>query len=108
LITLISGFILGAVSFLIDLPVFGTEKIITHKLGIPFMMQAWWMFCLCSLIFVVVSFLTPKPDLRQVEAMTWKNPLQVIAGGRIRSLSDPRLWASVLLLAMAVLYFFLR
>jgi SSS family solute:Na+ symporter len=108
LITLIIGFILGAVSFLIDLPIFGTEKIITHKLGIPFLMQAWWMFCLCSLIFVVVSFLTPKPDLRQVEAMTWKNPLQVIAGGRIRSLSDPRFWALGLLLAMAVLYFILR
>lgn len=108
LITLISGFTLGAVSFLIDLPVFGTEKIITHKLGIPFLMQAWWMFCLCSLIFVVVSFLTPKPDLRQVEAMTWKNPLQVIAGGRIRSLSDPRFWALGLLVAMAVLYFILR
>jgi len=108
LITLISGFSLGAVSFLIDLPVFGTEKIITHKLGIPFLMQAWWMFCLCSLIFVVVSFLTPKPDLRQVEAMTWKNPLQVIAGGRIRSLSDPRFWALGLLVAMAVLYFILR
>jgi len=108
LITLIIGFILGAVSFLIDLPIFGTEKIITHKLGIPFLMQAWWMFCLCSLIFVVVSFLTPKPDLRQVEAMTWKNPLQVIGGGRIRSLSDPRFWALGLLLAMAVLYFILR
>lgn len=108
LITLIIGFILGAVSFLIDLPIFGTEKIITHKLGIPFLMQAWWMFCLCSLIFVVVSFLTPKPDLRQVEAMTWKNPLQVIGGGRIRSLSDPRFWALGLLLAMALLYFILR
>jgi len=108
MITLISGFTLGAVSFLIDLPVFGTEKIITQKLGIPFLMQAWWMFCLCSLIFVVVSFLTPKPDLRQVDAMTWKNPLQVIAGGRIRSLSDPRFWALGLLVAMALLYFILR
>ena len=108
MITLISGFTLGAVSFLIDLPVFGTEKIITHKLGIPFMMQAWWMFCLCSLIFVVVSFLTPKPDPRQVEAMTWKNPLQVIAGGRLRSLADPRFLALGLLVAMALLYFILR
>ena len=108
LVTLISGFSLGAVAFLIDLPVIGTEKIITHRLGIPFMMQAWWMFCLCSVIFVVVSLLTPKPDPRQVEAMTWKNPLQVITGGRIRSLLDPRLWALSLLVIMVVLYTIFR
>ena len=66
------------------------------------------MFCLCSLIFVVVSLATPRPDPGQVEAMTWKNPLQVVAGGRIKSLSDPRLWAGVLLAAMVVLYYLLR
>ncbi len=108
LVTLITGFSLGAVAFLIDLPVIGTEKIITDVWGIPFMMQAWWMFCLCSLIYVVVSFATPPPDAAQVEAMTWKNPIQALSGGRIRSLLDPRLWALVLLAAMAVLYFILR
>jgi hypothetical protein len=40
--------------------------------------------------------------------MTWKNPLQVIAGGRIKGLSDPRLWAAVLLAIMVVLYYLLR
>jgi SSS family solute:Na+ symporter len=108
LTTLITGFSLGALAFLFDLPVIGHEKLLTHKLGIPFLMQAWWMFCLCSLIFVFVSLLTPRPDPRQVEAMTWKNPLQVIAGGRIKNLSDPRLWAGVLLAVMAVLYYLLR
>jgi len=108
LATLITGFSLGAVAFLFDMPVIGHEKLLTHRLGIPFMMQAWWMFCLCSLIFVVVSLLTPRPDPDQVKAMTWKNPLQVIAGGRIKGLSDPRLWAAVLLAIMVVLYSVLR
>ena len=108
LTTLITGFSLGAVAFLFDMPVIGHEKLLTHRLGIPFMMQAWWMFCLCSLIFVVVSLLTPRPDPDQVKAMTWKNPLQVIAGGRIKGLSDPRLWAAVLLAIMVVLYSVLR
>jgi SSS family solute:Na+ symporter len=108
LTTLITGFSLGALAFLFELPVIGHEKLLTHRLGIPFMMQAWWMFCLCSLIFVLVSLLTPRPDPGQVEAMTWKNPLQVIAGGRINRLSDPRLWAAVLLAVMIVLYYLLR
>jgi SSS family solute:Na+ symporter len=108
LTTLIIGFALGALSFLFDMPVIGHEKLLTHRLGIPFMMQAWWMFCLCSLVFVVVSVSTPRPDPRQVEAMTWRNPLQVLGGGRIKGLSDPRLWAGVLLAAMVVLYYLLR
>jgi SSS family solute:Na+ symporter len=106
--TLITGFSLGALAFLFDMPVIGHEKLLTHRLGIPFMMQAWWMFCLCSLIFAVVSLLTPRPDPDQVAAMTWKNPLQVIAGGRIKDLADPRLWAAVLLGIMIVLYCVLR
>ncbi|OQX54220.1 MAG: sodium:glucose symporter [Candidatus Aminicenantes bacterium 4484_214] len=105
LVTLVIGFCGGILAFLFDLPVIGHEKILTHKLGIPFMMQAWWMFCICSLIFVVVSLATPKPSPEQVEGLTWKNPLQVIAGGRIKSKADPRLWAGLLLLTMVVLYY---
>jgi len=40
LTTLVGGFGLGALAFILDLPVFGTEKIITHGWGIPFLMQA--------------------------------------------------------------------
>ena len=108
LTTLITGFSLGAISFLIDLPVIGTEKIITHKLGIPFMMQAWWMFCLCSAIFVIVSLLTPKPDVQSIEEVTWKNPLQVITEGKLMGIGDPRIMAGFLLLAMIVLYYIFR
>ena len=105
LVTLLVGFAGGILAFLFDLPVIGHEKVLTHKLGIPFMMQAWWMFCICSLIFVVVSLLTPKPAPEQVEGLTWKNPIQVIAGGRIKAFSDPRLWAGLLLLTMVILYY---
>ena len=108
LTTLITGFSLGLVSFLVDLPVIGTEKIISHKLGIPFMMQAWWMFCLCSAIFVAVSLLTPKPDSRNIEGLTWKSPLQVIAEGQLKGIGDPRVLAGFLLMAMIILYAIFR
>jgi SSS family solute:Na+ symporter len=108
LTTLITGFSLGAASFLIDLPIIGTQKVITDGLGIPFMMQAWWMFCLCSLIFVLVSLMTPKPDPRSVEGLTWSKPREVLAKGKLEGLADPRKIAGFLLLLMIVLYIILR
>ncbi len=108
LTTLVAGFVIGVVSFLIDLPVFGTEKVITHGLGIPFMMQAWWMFCLCSVIFFAVSLLTPRPDPEKVVALTWPSPVAVLAHGRIQGLSDPRILAGGLLTLLAVLYIIFR
>ncbi len=107
-ITLVIGFTLGAVSFMIDRPVFGQEKIITDGWGIPFMMQAWWMFCICSVIFFVVSLLTPAPDPQKIAGLTWKNPLHVISKGKISGILDPRVIAGGLLLLMIVLYYILR
>jgi len=108
LTTLVAGFLIGVASFLIDLPVFGTEKVITHGLGIPFMMQAWWMFCLCSIIFVAVSLLTPRPDPAQVEGLTWSSPVAVLTQGRVRGLGDPRILAGWLLTLLAILYYIFR
>ncbi len=107
LTTLIAGFSMGAVSFLIDLPLIGDVRVITDGWGIPFMMQAWWMFCICSVIFVIVSLLTPAPDPKQIEGLTWKNPLQVIARGKIKGFLDPRVIAGLLLLLMFILYYLL-
>jgi SSS family solute:Na+ symporter len=106
--TLTFGFLIGALSFVLDLPVFGTEKIISHKLGIPFLMQAWWVFCLCSVLYVIVSLLTPPPRPEQIEGLTWKNPISVIFGESGTNSLAPRLLSGVLLLTMAVLYYVFR
>jgi len=108
IITLTTGFLIGALSFVLDLPVFGTEKIITHGLGISFMMQAWWVFCICSVIFVVVSLLTPPPPPEQISGLTWANPLAVMFGRKLEGIFDPRLIAALLLATMAVLYYVFR
>jgi len=108
LITMITGFVIGAISFVLDLPVFGTEKLITQGLGISFMMQAWWVFCLCSVLFVVVSLLTPPPAAEQIEGLTWEHPFSVIFGRKLESFSDPRIVAGLLLGTMIVLYCIFR
>ena len=108
LATLVFGFTLGAIAFAIDLPLFGNEKIITTGWGIPFMMQAWWLFVICSVLFVVVSLMTPKPALQNIEGLTWDNPIHVITKGKISGISDPRILAGGLFLLMAILYYFLN
>ncbi len=106
--TLIVGFLLGAVSFMLDLPVIGDIKVITDGWGIPFMMQAWWMFCLCSLFFFVVSLLTPRPDPESIQGVTWDKPIRFLTQGMIKKLDDPRLLAGFLLVIMIVFYYVLR
>ncbi len=108
LVTLIGGFLMGAFAFILDLPVIGTEKIITNKLGIPFMMQAWWMFVICSLVFVVVSLLTPKPDITKIEGITWRNPQEIFFGKAAVRFSDPKILAGLLFVFMIILYFIFR
>jgi SSS family solute:Na+ symporter len=108
LYTLISGFTMGAIAFILDLPAFGTEKIVTHRWGIPFMMQAWWMFCICSVIYVAVTLLTPAPPPESVNGLTWDHPLAAVTQEGFKGLRDPRLIALVLAVTVAVLYYIFR
>ncbi|HAK94597.1 MAG TPA: sodium:glucose symporter, partial [Planctomycetes bacterium] len=50
LATLIAGFVLGAVVFVLDFPAFGL-RLLTEGLGIPFMLQAFLLFAATSVIF---------------------------------------------------------
>ena len=108
LCTLIFGFALGVVAFILDLPVFGTEKIITRRWGIAFMMQAWWMFCICSVVYVVVSLLTPPPAPESVDGLTWSHPLAALTQEEFKGLRDPRLIAAILAVTVAILYYIFR
>jgi solute:Na+ symporter, SSS family len=108
LYTLISGFTLGVIAFILDLPVFGTERIVTHRWGIPFMMQAWWMFCICSIIYVVVTVLTPAPAPQSVDGLTWNHPLAVVTQEPFKGLRDARLIAMILAVTVAILYYTFR
>lgn len=108
IITLSVGFALGVISFCLDFPPISGEKFITDGLGIPFMMQAWWLFCIDCLIYYVISYMTPKPDPVSIEACTWKNPMSFLLEAKFRGISDPRFWSGVLLLALVVLYVLFR
>lgn len=117
--TLALGFGFGLVAFAIDLPlvtIFEVEKevdgvtmlvpqqVITERWGIPFMLQAWWGFCLCSCVYVGISLVTPAPNPEQTDGLTWPNPVDVLTGHPLRGITDPRILAGMLLVLMASLY----
>lgn len=115
LTTLIGGFILGAVVFAVDFPavsqfVVGVDahgkpiQFVTQVLHIPFMMQAWWLFVICSIVFVGVSLATPAPEPERVDRYCWGNPLRAVFGHPISDLVDPRVLTCLLLLCLTIGY----
>jgi len=108
LATLVFGFALGAAAFVVDLPVVGTEKLITDGWGIPFLLQGWWAFVLCSIVYVFVSRATPPPAPEQIEGLTWENPLAALASRGQRAMLEPRTGAATLAVLLIVLYYVFR
>ncbi len=106
--TLIFGLTIGVVYFLVDLPVFGDTRLVADDWGIPFMQVGWWLFCLCSVVYITTSLLTPAPSREQLEAIHWQPPMKVLLESKITSVTDPRAISIGLIVLMAVLYFWLR
>lgn len=124
LTTLIVGFALGALTFCCDFPPtcralftllhpLAPEhialpspgyRLVTDGWKIPFMLQAWWLFVICSGIFLAVSLITPRPRREQTEGLCWPNPLAAVFGEPVRGFADPRVLAALLTCVMAALY----
>jgi Na+/proline symporter len=109
--TLILGLTLGFVLFVIDSGLIGGTAWISsarYGLGIPFMLQATCMFCIWSVMYVLISLATPKPAPEQVENTTWRNPLAVLFEAEFKGWYDPRLLTVGLFAMMVVLYYVFR
>jgi SSS family solute:Na+ symporter len=104
LITLLAGLILGITMFCIDFAPISGYMYLTKGLHLPFMMQAWWLFVICTVIYFVVSYLTPKPDPSVIENLTWKSPLAVLTAEKFQGIRDPRLWTGILISLLVILY----
>lgn len=108
LATLTSGFLVGFVYFVIDLPLIGDVSIVTEDWGIPFMQIGIYLFLFCSLVYYTVSKLTPAPALENLENLCWEHPLRAIVYGKLTGIADPRALASILFVAVVALYIILR
>jgi SSS family solute:Na+ symporter len=104
LITLIIGLILGLTAFILDFKFTADgTSIVTETWGIPFMMQAWWLFCICVVIYLVASRLTPRPDEAIIEKYTWEHPLATVSG-KVTSFTDVRVLVLLLVISLIILY----
>lgn len=108
IITLCVGFGLGIISFCLDYVPISGEMYITNGLGIPFMMQAWWLFCINCIIYYMVSYLTPRPDPEVIKECTWATPLSVLTQERFKGIKDVRFLAGMLLLLLVIMYVIFR
>jgi len=104
IITLITGLVLGITAFCLDFEPISGNMYLTRGLQMPFMMQAWWLFVICTVIYFVVSYTDRKPDPEVIENYTWENPVAVITKGKFKGIKDVRLWAGILVLTLIVLY----
>jgi len=105
IITLVSGLLLGITAFCLDFEPISGQMYLTRGLGMPFMMQAWWLFVICTAIYFGVSYTSPKPPAGVIENYTWESPLSVITRGKFEGVRDVRLWAGILVLTLVVMYF---
>ena len=103
-VTLLLGLVLGITAFCLDFEPISGHMYLTRGLHMPFMMQAWWLFVICTAIYFAVSYTSPKPPVEVIENYTWESPLAVITKGEFRGLKDVRFWAGLLILTLVILY----
>ncbi|MCA8976555.1 MAG: sodium:solute symporter [Planctomycetes bacterium] len=102
--TFVGGFALGVAAFLVDFPVVGETKVLTEGLGMPFMMQAWWLFVCSCVIHVVVSLLTTPPSALQTDGLTLSSPLAFLKEENGGIAGAPVAWSAILIAVMITLY----
>ncbi len=104
IVTLIAGLTLGTTAFCFDFEPISGYMYLTRGWQMPFMMQAWWLFVICTVIYFVVSYLTPKPDAEIIEKYTWGSPLDVLTKDKYKGVKDARLWTAILVTTLIILY----
>ena len=97
-LTLTAGSALGLAVFFLDW--------FKDKTGwnVPSMMATFYLFVICSLILVAVSYLKPHTHTAESEALVWKNPLAAIRETAWTGLFDYRVIAGLLFAVMIALY----
>jgi len=106
--TMIFGLIAGTIVFCLDFdPISGT-RYITEGLGIPFLMQAWWLFVLCILFYLIFGFISKPRPFAEIQNLVFTREQFQGFKSRIESIRDYRVWTILLLVIMILLYIVFR
>lgn len=102
-LTLWIGSALGVVVFAIN-KIF-PETLIGH---IPFMMMAFYLFCVCVVMQVCFSFVYPVKHTEESAQLYWKSPWEALQGLAWKGIGNYKTLAGLLLLVTGVLYYVFR
>ncbi|HTD92378.1 MAG TPA: sodium:solute symporter [Chitinophagaceae bacterium] len=102
-LTLWIGSVLGAV-------VFAVNKLYTHTFisGIPFMMMAFYLFCICLVLQVTFSYIYPVKHTAESEILYWKSIGEPLRDRGWKGLGNYKLLSVLLLVVMGVLFWVFR
>lgn len=101
--TLISGGILGIVVFAL-----GKSNMETPISGIPFMMMAFYLFVVCVLIQVGLTYSIKAENSEEAGTLCWATPLEPLKAKGWSGIGDYRFLAGLLIVCMVVLYTIFR
>ncbi|MGQ9650972.1 MAG: sodium:solute symporter family transporter [Phycisphaerae bacterium] len=100
--TLVIGSVLGLMVFLLD-----WFKAYTGW-SVNFMMAAFYLFVVCSVVLVAVSLLRPQPADHPGHALVWNHPLEALHGETWRGIGNYKFLAGLLFVTMVALYIIFR
>lgn len=99
--TLWIGSLLGVVVFIAN------KLLPTSIFGqIPFMMMAFYLFCCCLMMQVLLSFRYPVQHTKESSVLFWKSPWEPLQSKGWKGLGNYKLLSALLLACMVVLYIF--
>jgi SSS family solute:Na+ symporter len=104
--TMIFGLAAGIIVFCLDFDPIAGSKLITDGLGIPFLMQAWWLFTGCLCFFLILSIFSAPRPLAEIRDLIFTREDFRGFGARLQGIRDPRIWTGVLLMIMIMLYIY--
>ena len=101
--TLWLGSLLGAVVFVIN------KTYPTSIIGdIPFMMMAFYLFCSCVALQVILSYVFPVQHTESSAVLFWKSPLEPLSAKGWSGIGNYKFLSLLLLLVMTVLYWMFK
>ena len=98
-LTLWIGSALGAIVFAVNKIYTGTS--IAH---IPFMMMAFYLFCVCLIMQVSFSYVYPVQHTSQSEGLYWKSVQEPLQSPGWKGLGNYKTLSVILLLSMGILF----
>jgi len=98
IVTLISGSGLGFVVFILDWFKDSTGW------SVPPMMATFYLFVICSIILMAVSYFKPHIHTKESEKLVWKNPAEALQTKGWSGIGNYKFLSALLFVVMVVLY----